>query len=79
VLNCINCPNSFDVCIQCSIGYAVIKNQCQTVCGDSIIMSPNEECDDGNTVNNDGCSSTCKVENDFNCAPSATLPYQSVC
>jgi cysteine-rich repeat protein len=31
------------------------------VCGDSTV-SPNEECDDGNTVSGDGCSSTCTLE-----------------
>ncbi|WP_462249414.1 DUF4215 domain-containing protein [Ferruginibacter sp.] len=32
------------------------------ICGNSIIEST-EECDDGNTTNGDGCSSTCKTEN----------------
>ncbi|MCX6708828.1 MAG: DUF4215 domain-containing protein, partial [Candidatus Woesearchaeota archaeon] len=31
------------------------------VCGDGQ-KATSEECDDGNTVNNDGCSSTCKTE-----------------
>ena len=31
------------------------------VCGDEL-QQGNEECDDGNTNNNDGCSSTCKLE-----------------
>ena len=31
------------------------------VCGDGI-LDTNEECDDGNTVNGDGCSSICKKE-----------------
>lgn len=30
-------------------------------CGDAIV-SPGEDCDDGNTTDNDGCSSTCHVE-----------------
>jgi len=33
------------------------------VCGNDIVES-GEECDDGNTNRNDGCSSTCKVEDD---------------
>jgi cysteine-rich repeat protein len=32
------------------------------VCGDLIWVLPNEECDDGNTVNGDGCDSTCQIE-----------------
>jgi cysteine-rich repeat protein len=31
------------------------------VCGNSII-EPGEQCDDGNTNSNDGCSSTCQIE-----------------
>lgn len=32
-------------------------------CGDGFfVASPTEECDDGNNVDGDGCSSTCKVE-----------------
>lgn len=35
-------------------------------CGDGIIqVSRSEQCDDGNTNSNDGCSSTCQVENTF--------------
>jgi len=34
---------------------------CTPVCGDGLV-EPGEECDDGNTVNGDGCSSTCKRE-----------------
>ncbi|KKR07699.1 MAG: hypothetical protein UT36_C0013G0017 [Candidatus Peregrinibacteria bacterium GW2011_GWF2_39_17] len=38
-----------------------------TYCGDGIIQQPNtlgtyEECDDGNSVNNDGCSNVCQTE-----------------
>ena len=29
----------------------------------------NEECDDGNILNGDGCSSNCKLEKGFNCCP----------
>ena len=32
-----------------------------TVCGNSLVDS-NEECDDGNSINGDGCSSTCQKE-----------------
>ena len=33
------------------------------VCGDGH-LDPGEECDDGNTQNGDGCSSTCQIEGD---------------
>ncbi|MDD5191956.1 MAG: hypothetical protein PHH54_04970 [Candidatus Nanoarchaeia archaeon] len=31
-------------------------------CGDSFVNQAGEECDDGNNVNGDGCSSECKIE-----------------
>lgn len=31
-------------------------------CGDGIVQRPLEECDDGNLVNGDGCSTTCNLE-----------------
>ena len=36
------------------------------MCGDGII-DYNEECEDGNTENNDGCSSSCEFEDGFVC------------
>lgn len=56
-------------------------NECQIdcFCGNNVICSQTEQCDDGNTINGDGCSSTCQSEastcadNDFDgydtCAP----------
>lgn len=43
-------------------------------CGDGIIdANPlseyREQCDDGNIVSNDGCSSTCQLENGYDCPP----------
>jgi cysteine-rich repeat protein len=37
------------------------------VCGDGIVDGT-EQCDDGNTMNGDGCSSTCHIENGFLCS-----------
>jgi fibro-slime domain-containing protein len=31
-------------------------------CGDGVIQTPQEDCDDGNTVSGDGCSAICKRE-----------------
>jgi len=47
-------------------------NECaDPVCGDGLPNAP-ETCDDGNTVSDDGCSSTCEAESGYDCdgAPS---------
>lgn len=36
--------------------------QILSLCGNGILETPYEECDDGNTVSGDGCSSTCQIE-----------------
>jgi cysteine-rich repeat protein len=58
-------------CLSCSTGYYPNSNECQPRCGDNILASP-EACDDGNTNNNDGCSSSCVLEAGFLCTNGAT-------
>jgi fibro-slime domain-containing protein len=41
---------------------------CDTACGDGNI-DEGEDCDDGNQLDNDGCSKACKVEGGFTCKP----------
>jgi len=41
---------------------------CLPVCGDGIIISPKEECDDQNTKDLDGCNSSCEIEIGYTCA-----------
>ena len=36
-------------------------------CGDGTLQVESEECDDGNNVDGDGCSSACVLENGFRC------------
>jgi fibro-slime domain-containing protein len=48
---------------------------CTSICGDGIVMPaqpdgailPGGGCDDGNTINGDGCSSSCTVEQGYQC------------
>ena len=46
----------------------------RSVCGDGIVGEPSvgrkilgEECDDGNRINNDGCDSSCRIEDNWFC------------
>ena len=39
---------------------------CRAICGDGLVLGENE-CDDGNQVDGDGCSSTCKIEFGYEC------------
>src|SRR5690606_29522815 len=56
---------------------------CSSRCGDGIILpTDDEECDDGNTVDGDGCSSTCTEEPGYECSlvqsalpPSIQIPF----
>ncbi len=40
---------------------------CLEICGDGFNYGY-LACDDGNTLNNDGCSSECRVEESFTCS-----------
>lgn len=42
------------------------QQYCSTVCGDSLKRNF-EQCDDGNIVDGDGCSSTCQIESAWSC------------
>jgi cysteine-rich repeat protein len=84
VTHCSTCNvNSTGInCITCTSGYSVINNTCTSICGDSIIVTP-EVCDDGNPNSGDGCSSTCQLEPAFACnlavSPTLCTPCSSNC
>lgn len=63
---CASCPDCYS-CATCSPGFFLGSDSplCQEICGDG--MKFVSECDDGNTRNGDGCSSTCEVETDYVC------------
>lgn len=58
---------------------------CTTICGDSLkigsLLGGTEECDDGNVIDGDGCSSACKIEGGYTCndtylsRPFSNIPY----
>jgi cysteine-rich repeat protein len=47
-------------------GSSGTNQACARSCGDGSI-DPGEDCDDGNQLSGDGCSSSCKVEDGFGC------------
>ncbi|CAD8169247.1 unnamed protein product [Paramecium pentaurelia] len=65
------CENCFEgICIECQQYFKLIKNACYDDCG-SGIKSYDEQCDDGNLVDVDGCTSNCKIEVDYKCQDKA--------
>ena len=49
---------------------------CLPVCSDGYVFG-SEKCDDGNTVNGDGCSATCQPEAGWECLPVSSPPAMS--
>ncbi|CAD8154480.1 unnamed protein product [Paramecium octaurelia] len=64
---CSNCK--IDTDYVCTGGSDSTADKCKAIpdiCGDGIQKST-EECDDGNTLNGDGCSKQCKIEIGYSC------------
>lgn len=53
---------------------------CTAVCSDFKVMG-NEQCDDGNLVDFDGCTTACEVETGWNCSfvPGTGSTCNSIC
>lgn len=56
------------------------KDVCRPICGDGITMwmlnaDVKEECDDGNMISGDGCSSNCTIEKGYECTKFENNPY----
>lgn len=63
--NCLRCMDA-DRCTECIQFYEVRGGVCVVSCGDGFILSQLQECDDGNTIMNDGCSG-CRVDDGWIC------------
>lgn len=53
------------ICV-CADGYYIFNSKCAQICGDGRLFAL--ACDDGNNLNGDGCSSSCRVESDYECS-----------
>ncbi|EKX50957.1 hypothetical protein GUITHDRAFT_103539 [Guillardia theta CCMP2712] len=79
------CPNSCSghgtcrasVC-DCAAGYYSVDCSQSPRCGDGVLTAP-EQCDDGNSVSGDGCSSTCQVEQGWECDQELWPEVKSSC
>ncbi|CAD8103048.1 unnamed protein product [Paramecium primaurelia] len=72
-INCQYCHTG--ICINCSQGYYLDlqTNSCDSICGDKII-TPQENCDDGNNIIYDGCTN-CQ----FQCQETCTICQNGKC
>lgn len=52
----------------CSGGSNITNDICVPKHGDGVVLVGIEECDDGNILSNDGCSSIGLIEQGFNCS-----------
>ena len=71
----------FDGCdIYCNREPDCTNGDCESVCGDGVILPGTDEaCDDGNTVGGDGCSAICEIEDGFTCTTvESELPEELV-
>lgn len=63
------------ICKRPIVNGLVGTDVCEEVCGDGFLTA-GEECDDGNLIDADGCSSLCIVEEGYECVPGGS---SSVC
>ncbi|CAK86712.1 unnamed protein product (macronuclear) [Paramecium tetraurelia] len=72
-IDCASCDYTSNKCLSCQLpGFVPNSYYCKNVCGDGIVVVDpygfnTEQCDDGNTINQDGCSSSCS----FQCQPTS--------
>jgi len=52
-------------------------NKCGEICGDGILIYL--QCDDGNTISGDGCSSHCLIEKGWTCNSTNSTSSKSIC
>ena len=74
------CGNS-ENCGTCQSGFECdVAGQCNPLpaCGNGILET-GEQCDDGNTNNFDGCSSSCSIETGWTCINNPSPPPASSC
>ncbi|CAD8187644.1 unnamed protein product [Paramecium octaurelia] len=75
------CAQDCNIChlgeciLKCGYGYKFVNDRCLSICGDQIITIE-EDCDDGNTIQFDGCFN-CKYS--YSCPENCKECYQGTC
>ncbi|CAD8158129.1 unnamed protein product [Paramecium octaurelia] len=59
--------NNDIVIVSCNENQQFINDQCVNLCGNGILNSLFEQCDDGNNEGGDGCSALCFEEDSYKC------------
>ncbi|CAD8074332.1 unnamed protein product [Paramecium sonneborni] len=70
--HCIVCYKN--QCQECEEGFTLNNGDCKSICGDGIIISEYEQCDDGNQIEFDGCYQ-CK----YSCPLLCSNCFQGIC
>ncbi|CAK71225.1 unnamed protein product (macronuclear) [Paramecium tetraurelia] len=65
-------------CLLCEANFKLAHHLCTPICGDKIVISGLEECDDGNNIKYDGCFE-CQFQCNFGCKICESGKCQDVC
>lgn len=65
------CTPDCQIELSCNRPDGQLGNACTASCGSGMLLDDGRECDDGNLVDGDGCSSTCAIEAGWTCAEPA--------
>jgi cysteine-rich repeat protein len=81
-IGCVNLQTSTTSCGMCgracATGETCSMGSCRNVCGNGVLTT-GEVCDDGNTTNGDGCSSSCMPESGWTCTTGSPSLCTPVC
>lgn len=69
-----NSIENWGICTSCIQNYELVNERCFLLCGDGS-KDGAEECDDKNTLSQDGCSSICEIESGYYCSSD----FPSIC
>ena len=61
----VGCSNTMALCINTPGSFSYVLSD---ECGDGFMFGDSDMCDDGNLANGDGCTSSCTIEPNFQCA-----------